>query len=63
MASDVDAGNGHERSQEPRVHSRRLYAARVEIEGGKADRDMEHLARDLVAMDEGAPVLVDRDEA
>lgn len=36
-------------------------AAAVEMEGEEADAEMEGFARDLVAVDEGAPVPVDGD--
>ena len=63
MAGVVGAGDGDERAEQPGVYRCGGGPAGVEVEGEEADGDVESLARDLVAVDEGAPVSVDGDEA
>ncbi len=63
MARVVDAGDRDEGAEEVGVDGCGGGAARVEVQGEEADGDVEGLAGDLVAVDEGAPVAVDGDEA
>lgn len=63
MARVVDAGDGDEGAKEVGVDGGGGGAARVEVQGEEADAEVQGLARDLVTMDEGAPVAVDGDQA
>lgn len=63
MARVVDAGDGDQGAEQPRVDGGGAGAARVEVQGEEADAKVQGFAGDFVAVDEGAPVSVDGDEA
>ena len=63
MARVVDACDGDQGTHQPGVDVDGVSAAGVEVQGEEADRDVEDLAGDLVAVDEAAPLSVDWDEA
>ena len=48
MAEKVDRSYGNERGEKRGCNRRGLSAGGVEIEGEKADRDMEHFAGNLM---------------
>jgi len=63
VARVVDAGDGNQGAEQPGVDGGGAGAARVEVQGEEADAEVEGFAGDFVAVDEGAPVSVDGDEA
>ena len=62
MSEEVDARDRDECPKEPWVDGRGLNTPSVEVEREEADGEVEGFAGDLVAVDEGAPVSVDRNQ-
>lgn len=63
MPGVVEREDGDQGAEEVGVDLRCGCAARVEGEGDEADGEVERLPRDLMAVNEAAPVPVDGDEA
>jgi len=63
MARIVDAGDGYECGEQPGVDGGGGGAASIEVEREEADAEVKSFAGDFVAVDEGAPVSVDGDQA
>ena len=62
MPKIVRRRNGNQGTEQPRVDRAGRSATRVQVQREEPDRNVERFARDFVAVDEGAPVSVDRNK-